>query len=36
MLPSGNHEYQIGSTTTVNGDKPNVLSVFSKVESNLM
>lgn len=36
VLPSGNLEYHTGSSATINGYLPNVLSALSKVESNLM
>ena len=36
MSLSGNHEYHTRSKDTINTDPPELLSVLSKVESNLM
>ena len=36
MSLSGNHEYHTRSKDTINTDPPDLLSVLSKVESNLM
>ena len=36
MSLSGNHEYHTRSEDTINTDPPDLLSVLSKVESNLM
>ena len=36
VLPSRNLEYHTGSSATINGDHPKVLSALSKVESNLI
>ena len=36
MSLSGNHEYHTRSKDTINTDPPDLLSVLSKVESNLL